>query len=84
MDILFVTTGRVLATPDELAAQPLNGSLFVVHDIPPRSSNRWDLGVGRIQELGLHWALCTMQLIFLWDVLGQFLRLSLSVSNICE
>ncbi|HEX3218398.1 MAG TPA: SMP-30/gluconolactonase/LRE family protein [Aestuariivirgaceae bacterium] len=31
MDILFVTTGRVLATPDELAAQPLNGSLFAVH-----------------------------------------------------
>ena len=31
IDILFVTTGRVLATPDELAAQPLNGSLFAVH-----------------------------------------------------
>jgi hypothetical protein len=32
MDILFVTTGRALATPEELMAQPLSGSVFAIHD----------------------------------------------------
>ena len=32
MDVLFVTTSRALATPDELASQPLSGSVFAIHD----------------------------------------------------
>jgi L-arabinonolactonase len=32
MDILFVTTGRALATAEELTSQPLSGSVFAVHD----------------------------------------------------
>jgi L-arabinonolactonase len=32
LDILFVTTGRALATPEELMSQPLNGSVFAIYD----------------------------------------------------
>ena len=32
MDILFVTTGRALATPEELMAQPLSSSVFAIRD----------------------------------------------------
>jgi L-arabinonolactonase len=31
LDILLVTTGRALATSEELAAQPLSGSVFAIH-----------------------------------------------------
>jgi len=31
MDILFVTTGRALATPEELATAPLSGRVFAIH-----------------------------------------------------
>src|SRR5262245_46564232 len=32
MNILFVTTSRAIATPEELMSQPLSGSVFAIHD----------------------------------------------------
>ena len=32
MDILFVTTGRALATPEEAGGPTVGGSVFAIHD----------------------------------------------------